>query len=127
MAGCLHALIESNNQIYRLLDASLNGTSYTAQLVAGETVVTPAIPAAPPDLNPVTLNTYALRQRLERIITTLDGGAENPPADHILLALRGTVEANEDRNVIDATKSTELKTMLDEVEQLLRDIKAALQ
>jgi hypothetical protein len=46
LMGGLDELIESNRQIYRLLDSGLNGTAYTA---SGDNppVVTPAIPAAP--------------------------------------------------------------------------------
>lgn len=44
----LSDLVESNRQIYRLLDAALNGTAYSASTdQAGATTVTPAIPAAP--------------------------------------------------------------------------------
>lgn len=36
------------DRVYRLLDAALNGTVYTANEVAGETVITPPIPDVPP-------------------------------------------------------------------------------
>ena len=42
-ASCLQELIESNRQIYRLLDSALNGTAYSLN---GD-LVEPAIPAAP--------------------------------------------------------------------------------
>lgn len=42
--GCIEQIVESNQQIYRLLDTSLNGTQYA--VVGG--VITPEIPAVPP-------------------------------------------------------------------------------
>lgn len=46
--NCLTQLIESNNRLYRLLDTSLNGTQYSAAVVDGETVISPALPDVPP-------------------------------------------------------------------------------
>lgn len=46
MAGCLTDLVESNRQIYRLIDTIFNGTTYTTDSATPPTV-TPAIPAAP--------------------------------------------------------------------------------
>lgn len=51
MGDTLRDLLESNRQIYRLLDTALNGTQYTAQQNLAEPerpLITPAIPAAPP-------------------------------------------------------------------------------
>lgn len=50
MAGCLDELIESNRQIYRLLDATMNGTIYSvsgAGTIESPYVYNPAIPLVP--------------------------------------------------------------------------------
>lgn len=75
MNNCLSELVESNRQIYRLLDTALNGAAYTAEAdpeSPGDLVVTPAIPAAPPASSPAVLNPYALRRRIERLINLVD-------------------------------------------------------
>ncbi len=43
--------------------------------------------------------------QIDRLIASLDGGGLTGPADNVLLALRGTLEASETRNVIDAIAS----------------------
>lgn len=75
MNSCLKELIESNNRIYRLLDTALNGEVYTAlpdPLKPTETIVTPALPAAPLASSPAALPAWALRRRLERLINLVD-------------------------------------------------------
>jgi len=76
MSGrCIADLIESNNRIYRLLDTSLNGETYTsAPNPADPTrpLVTPDIPAAPASGEPTDLPSAALRSRMERLINLVD-------------------------------------------------------
>jgi hypothetical protein len=64
--NCLRELVESNRQIYRLLDTALNGVAYSA---SGDEppVISPAIPAAPaaPALPPMRDNLEAIRVLLE--------------------------------------------------------------
>lgn len=67
----------------------------------------------------------SVRAVLRRAIAGLDGGGD-APEDNVLLALRGTTSASADRNVID-TQGGNLTDLLDDVETLLADIKAALQ
>lgn len=67
-----------------------------------------------------------LRDRLDRLISSLDGGGQ-APGDSVLTALRGTTEAGTDRNVVDASGSGGLAALLDQVEPLLSDIKGAIQ
>lgn len=46
---CVKDLVESNNRLYRLLDATFNGTHYEeyTSSMTGETSIVPAIPPAP--------------------------------------------------------------------------------
>lgn len=148
MNGCLQQLLESNNRLYRLLDTALNGTQYSA---AGD-VITPAIPAVPPDSATATnamrahisrmwqllendiagvtagpnesiVGAPALpddgtaRQLLRRLAVGLDGNGTPAPDDNLLTALRGTAQADTDRNVID--KIAELDLLLAEIRDLL--------
>ena len=53
--------------------------------------------------------------QLDRIIKALDGGALSAPGDDILTALRGTVEANAQRNVLDQMNSNDLSLQLDAI------------
>ncbi len=57
----------------------------------------------------------ALELQLSRVVNTLDGGNLIPPTDNILTALRGTVAAGADRNVIDSetTVSDNIQTLID--------------
>jgi hypothetical protein len=68
----------------------------------------------------------AQAQQIQRLINSLDGGGQ-APGDSILTALRGTTAAGADRNVIDASGGSGLVALLDQVEPLLTDIKAAVQ
>lgn len=109
MNGCLQQLIESNRQIYRLLDTSLNGATYTAtgtDPVTNLPLIDPAIPAVPDVTSPAQLPGVALRRRLERLIDLVDNGfngtlipdqptaqpsaRDNLEAIRVLLAQNGT-------------------------------------
>lgn len=73
MSGCLDKLIESNNQIYRLLDRAYNGTAYVAtpdpvDPVNNPPVISPAIAAVPP----TTALAPGLLARFERHLRLLD-------------------------------------------------------
>jgi hypothetical protein len=78
MGKCIEALIASNNQIYRLLDTSLNGTAY--QVIGhdpdtAKPIFDPVIPEVPDSATgPGQLPTIALRRRLERLIDVIDNG-----------------------------------------------------
>jgi hypothetical protein len=70
LMGGLQELIESNRQIYRLLDTSLNGAAYSETGIdpaTGIPIITPAIPAAPSaGANPdVRANLEAIRLLVE--------------------------------------------------------------
>lgn len=78
MGGNLQELIESNRQIYRLLDTSLNGRAYTAvpdPEAPEELIISPDIPPAPANPSPATLPPYALRRRFERLVNLTDNQA----------------------------------------------------
>jgi len=105
MAGCLDELIESNRQIYRLLDASINGAVYSALgdgTPASPFVFSPPIPTVPtlaPGIEPslkfeaekterlidnlVNANTYAdasdgrnIRDMIQELIDKAEGTGE---------------------------------------------------
>jgi hypothetical protein len=59
--------------------------------------------------------------QLDRLIKSLDGGGLTGPADNVLLALRGTTEADTDRNVIDSQNST---VLADALTQLITELQA---
>lgn len=72
---CIELLIESNRQIYRLLDTALNGASYTAgpdPEKPGKILVSPAIPDAPGNTSPALLPDYGIRPRFERLVNIVD-------------------------------------------------------
>lgn len=78
MGGNLHELIESNRQIYRLLDTTLNGRAYIAvpdPEAPEELIISPDIPPAPANPSPATLPPYALRRRFERLVNLTDNQA----------------------------------------------------
>lgn len=76
---CIQELIDSNDRIYRLLDAALNGTQYTVTPAEEpppapppdptRPTISPAIPTAPPATSAVA---PGLRARLERLIALQD-------------------------------------------------------
>lgn len=82
MAGCLDELIESNRQIYRLLDASMNGTIYTVSgdgTAISPYVYNPPIPLVPgndegiePSLKFNTVKTMRLVDNLTNATTYAD-------------------------------------------------------
>lgn len=75
MGGNLQDLIESNRQIYRLLDTTLNGATYSAvpdPLEPDELLISPTIPPVPANTTPATLPPYAFRRRFERLINLVD-------------------------------------------------------
>jgi hypothetical protein len=148
MAGCMQQLIAEQQRLYRLIDTSLNGTQYTS---AGG-VVTPALPAVPPASasapnamrahvgrlwhlaeNEVTGKTavagegvtgapaltddQTARELLRRLTVGVDGNSDPAPVDNLLQALRGTAQATTDRN---------LTSLIDQVENLLTEIKGKL-
>jgi hypothetical protein len=89
--------------------------------VAGETA--PA--EAGIDGAPALEDNQTARQLLRRLTAGVDGGGEPAPLDNLLVALRGTVQADTDRNVIDASGG-DLVTLLDGVEALLAEIRDKL-
>ncbi len=154
--NCVQQLIESNDRIYRLLDASLNGTRY--ELVGD--VISPTVAAVPPastgapnalrahigrllalmenatsgmtyaagtgvDGAPALTDDQTARDLLRRLTKGIDGNTDPAPADNLLMALRGSTEADADRNVIDSTGTT-LTNLLDQVETLLTEIRDKL-
>jgi hypothetical protein len=97
--NCLTELIESNNRLYRLIDASLNGTTYTAD---GSTppVVSPAIPAAPGAVDGVEVG---LRRQLLEAQGIMPGGwpfgfgAKPATTADVVRAMRNDSQAQIDR------------------------------
>jgi hypothetical protein len=90
MSGCLQELIESNRQIYRLLDTALNGTVYTVTpaesplpILADPTrpTIEPAIPDAPPDTAPQFLPLISVRNRLSRLVDLVDNAMNGTVID----------------------------------------------
>lgn len=89
MTSCLDALIESNNQIYRLLDTIHNGQLYAA---SGDTpdTISPAIPLVPPR---GIVNDNSMMGRSQIVIEALESfiaGSDTPhfsgtPNVHALL------------------------------------------
>jgi hypothetical protein len=73
---------------------------------------------------PALTDEQTVRKLLRRLTAGLDGGGD-APADNILVALRGTVQAGTDRNVIDAGGGS-LSSLLDQVETLLTEIRDKL-
>jgi hypothetical protein len=73
------------------------------------------------DSSPALTDDQALRDVLRRLIAGIDGNTDPAPADNLLMALRGTVVATTDRNVIDSniSKLTELLTRLTEIRDKL--------
>lgn len=73
MNNCLQELIESNRQIYRLLDSGLNGRVYTTApdpLDPTKQIAVPAIPVAPQAFNPTTaIGSHALRLIIQDMAT----------------------------------------------------------
>jgi hypothetical protein len=70
----------------------------------------------------------SLLVKMDRLISSLDGGATEAPGDSVLTALRGDTEAGADRNVIDSSGGAGgIAELLDQVEPLLTDIKGSLQ
>lgn len=82
MAGCLDELIESNRQIYRLLDATMNGTVYSVSgsgTLESPFVFSPPIPQVPannaglePSLMFNTVKTMRLVDNLTNATTYAD-------------------------------------------------------
>lgn len=111
MSGrCLQELITIQQATYRLLDSSLNGAIYTtgAPLPDGSIPITPAIPVVPASPAIPAAANYNLRneqRELYNLLRRIIAGA-NPgdplPSDSVLVALRGSIEASDSRNVIDA-------------------------
>lgn len=67
-----------------------------------------------------------LSSQLDRLTASLDGGGPIGPSDNVLTALRGTVTASTNRNVIDAAGGTNLVELLDQVETILGEIRTLL-
>lgn len=76
MSGCLEALVAANEQLYRMLDTSLNGTEYTSDLVGEEIVISPAIPIVPAA---VSRSVHSRLERLEYLLDNAFNGAEHGP------------------------------------------------
>lgn len=68
-----------------------------------------------------------LAGQLDRLTASLDGGGPIGPSDNVLVALRGTVTASNERNVVDAIGGFNLVQLLDEVEALLIQIRDKVQ
>jgi hypothetical protein len=68
-----------------------------------------------------------LAGQLDRLTASIDGGGLVGPSDNVLLALRGTTVANENRNIVDAVGGVNLVQLLDEVEALLIQIRDKVQ
>ena len=148
MAGCIQQLIAEQQRLYRLIDTSMNGTEYT---LVGD-VVTPALPAVPPasvnatnslrahvtriwqlaenEVAGVTAgpgegvagalalpDNQSTRAVLRRLVAGIDGNTTPAPVDNLLQALRGTAAATTDRN---------LTSLIDQVENLLTEIRDKL-
>lgn len=67
-------LLESNRQLYRLLDTALNGTQYTA--TGTPAVITPSIPAVPPAAPTTPAAALAQLRRLHQLAENAATGAE---------------------------------------------------
>lgn len=105
MSSCLQALVESNERLYRLLDTTLNGTEYTAELVDDQVVISPAIPTVP---SSVLRSIHSRLERLEYLLDNAYNGAEHAPdfmntngvriqLEELIKAIRGaTEEVDED-------------------------------
>lgn len=110
MSGrCVESLIESVNQVYRLIDSGINGAIYSAAPDgAGGYIISPPIPPAPASAALAPAPNYNLRyeaQQLRETLRVMIAGAapgEPLPGDSILTALRGVIPASDSRNVIDA-------------------------
>jgi hypothetical protein len=157
MAGCMQQLITEQQRLYRLWDTALNGTQYEliGDIISPELPTVPPASASAPnalrahvgriwqlgenavagrtagagegvDGAPALTDDQTARDLLRRLTEGVDGNGNPAPGDNLLVALRGLVEADGDRNVIDASGGN-LFELLDQVEQLLTDIKAALQ
>lgn len=156
MAGCMQQLVDEQQRLYRLWDSALNGTEYevvageilpvlpavptssnaTNAMRAhlsrlwqlGENVVA-GVTAGPGESiagAPALPDDATARQLLRRLIQAIDGNGTPAPADNLLMALRGTVEASTARNVIDTTGGGNLADLLDQVEALLIEIRDKL-
>lgn len=73
---CFDALIESNNQLYRLLDTTMNGAVYIEDSLAGVAIVTPPIPLAPAS---VSRSIHSRLERLEYLLDNTYNGAIHAP------------------------------------------------
>jgi hypothetical protein len=117
MMGCAADMLENQDRLYRMLDNSINGTTYTVtgtDPVTGKALVSPAIPDVPAVLNPAR---DAMRVALDELPGMIDvgwfglGGQKATLAD-LLAALRiGNNQTAQDlgdeiRNLIAGTGST---------------------
>ena len=98
-------------RLWHLAESSTSGATYAA--------------GAGVDGTPALSDAVALRAVLRRLIDGLDGGGNDPPADNVLTALRGTSPAGATRNVID-TQGGSLADLVDQVEALLTEIRDKL-
>lgn len=78
-ATSLRELITAVNQVYRLLDSSLNGTEYTATTIDGVVTVSPEIPATPTDSTSEPNAMRAHLGRLQQLAENASTGAYYPP------------------------------------------------
>jgi hypothetical protein len=151
-ASCVSTITTSIDRLYRLLDTSLNGTQYSAQVVNGETVVEPALPAVPPAS---TNATNALRAHVSRLwqlgenaVAGVTAGPGESIADapalpdftterELLRRLISGVDGNGDpapadnllmalRGTAAATTDRNLTSLIDQVETLLGEIREKL-
>jgi hypothetical protein len=155
MSSCLADLITEQQRLYRLLDTSLNGTQYTVtgDLISPALPAVPTSSANA--TNALRAHISRIWQLLENDIAGITAGpgesivgaqalpdgdsvrdvlrrliagttyADPKPADNLLMALRGTVVASTERNVIDDS-GTAIVDLIDQVETLLTQIRDSL-
>jgi hypothetical protein len=111
---CLNKLIESNNQIYRLLDTNLTGKEYTEGLdpITGEPIAEPPIPVVP------ELPIYPLLVRVARVEQLLDNAFNGLISDDWPnpVSIRDQLQAIQDALAADDA----------DIEQILNDLTAVL-
>jgi hypothetical protein len=97
MDQCLKQLVDSQDRVYRLLDAAMYGTVYSADVneVTGETVVTPAIPDAPAS-SPILPGLVERMTNIERVLDNALNGTIYEPSytntAHLRLLLQGIID-----------------------------------
>ena len=110
MGKCITDLLNQNDRLYALLAESLRGTAYTSATVdpSGRLVYAPPLTDLPPAIAPASAGLQpALARKLDRLAELLGNAPDGvtPPADSLLVALRGNLVATAERNVIDSLGS----------------------